>query len=437
MRTCLNLFVLLAAAGAAIPCHAGTSSVQSQPDDVTHLRQIVERQGRQLMEQQRQIDELQTRVGVSDNALNIRGGQGEPGQSRNQAPAAETSSKEKKAGSKQAAQAQEQLPTQPVGRPPVKPPVRKQYEEIEAIFRQQGVLTPKGTLVFEPSFQYAYSSSTRVVLSGYTIIPAIVIGLIDVRSVNRNTYIPAFTARYGLTRRLEFNAYVPYVFRSDSAAISSTLSAPATQDRVFNASGNNIGDVQFGLRYQINMPTSGGPIFIAGLTAKSNTGKGPFNVPVDSNTGLETELATGTGFWGIQPSLSAIFPTDPVVFFGSVNYLYSFSSNESVPTTTDGTTITTTNAKVEPGGIFGFNFGLGFSMNEKTSFSVGYEQYIVGRTKVNNTIPAGSQTSILGSLLFGASYKLSDRTSINFSLEAGITEAAPDVVLTMRVPFSI
>ena len=64
---------------------------------------------------------------------------------------------------------------EPVGRPPereTRPP------EIAPIFDQPGVLTPPGRLVVEPAFQYGYSSNNRVELVGYTVIPAILIGLI-------------------------------------------------------------------------------------------------------------------------------------------------------------------------------------------------------------------------------------------------------------------
>lgn len=429
IRKAVYLSAFLAVAGLAAFCHAETSPAQDS--DLNQPKQLTERLDKKQKEQERHIEQLRNRSGTDDKSLDIRGGQAETAQPQDQPPS--VTSDEKEAVQKKSGQTKDQVPAQPVGRPPEKPPVTQQYKEIEAIFREQGVLTPRRTLILEPSFQYSFSSSTRVVLNGYTIIPTVTVGLIDVRSVNRNTYIPALTARYGLTGRLELNTYVPYVFRDDSAA---TSAIGQTNESVFNASGNNLGDIQFGIRYQFNMPRSGGPIFIGGLMAKSDTGKDPFHVPIDS-TGLETELPTGTGFWGIQPSLSVIVPSDPVVFFGSINYLYNFGRTEPVASVDSEGNVTYTNAKIDPGSTFGFNFGMGFAMNENTSFSVGYEHYIIGRTKVNNTVPATAQTTTLGSLLFGASYKLTNRINLNFSLEAGITEAAPDVQLTLRVPISI
>jgi len=80
-------------------------------------------------------------------------------------------------------------------------------------------------------------------------------------------------------------------------------------------------------------------------------------------------------------------------------------------------------------------------LNEKVSFSIGYEHYLVMPTEIHNTsvviAPTATQTTTLGSLVFGTSYRLSNRVNINFSLEAGITQDAPDIQLTLRVPISI
>ena len=111
------------------------------------------------------------------------------------------------------------------GRPP----------EVAPLFEQPGVLTPKDHYVLEPSFQYGYSSSNRVALVGYTIIPALLVGLIDVREVKRNTATAALSARLGVTNRLEFEIRVPYVYRSDSNVTRST--APGSTDAVFDVDG--------------------------------------------------------------------------------------------------------------------------------------------------------------------------------------------------------
>jgi hypothetical protein len=430
MRVALQLFLLITALSLASVCQADTSGGKDQPTDLEQLRQIVEKQGKQLKEQQQQIEKLLMRLGAGNTLNNVRG-QGEPGQ--DQAPAAENTDKEKKPAGKQPSQAQEELPTQPVGRPPEKPPLSKQYKEIEAIFQQQGVLTPKHTLVVEPSFQYAYSSSNEVLLSGYTIVPALTVGLINTERVERNTYIPALTLRYGLTDRLEMQVYVPWIHREDSTVLTAqNIGTTNEVQPIFNTKGSDIGDVQFGLRYQFNSALGGGPIFIGGLLAKSRTGSDPFNVPTDPTTGTQLRLPTGTGFWGVQPSMSVIFPSDPVVFFGSTSFLYNFRADYP---------ISGVETEIVPGATFAFNFGIGFSLNERTSLSMGYEHFIIFPTDVVSSSvvlsPIETQSTTVGCLVFGAAYRWNERFNINFSLEAGITKDAPDVQLTVRFPFSI
>lgn len=322
----------------------------------------------------------------------------------------------------------EQAPAQSVGQPPEKP----KPPEIATIFEQPGVLTPKGTLILEPSFQFVNSSSNRVALSGYTIIPSFTIGLIDVRNVNSNTYISSLAARYGITNRLEFEVRVPYVYRADSTSFEPTKdpNGKTIQASVFNAEGNNIGDVEFGPRYQLNQPGGDGPFFIASLRVKSITGKNPFEVSTDSTvtspsgTPLQTELPTGSGFWGIQPSITAIMPSDPAVFFGTLSYMWNM--DREIPG----------QGKLDPGDTIGFNVGIGIALNEKASFSVGYDHIILGQSKRDGNVIAGSSITQVGSLLFGCSYKLTDKTAINISLGAGLTPASPNVQLTLRLPTS-
>lgn len=430
MRVAPQLFLLITALSLTPICHADTSVVQDQASELEQLRQTVEKQGKQLQEQQKQIENLLMGPGVNSKTLNIRG-LGEPGP--DQPPAEESTNKEKKPAGKQAPETQGELPTQPVGRAPEKPPLSKQYKEIEAIFQHQGVLTPKHTLVLEPSFEYSYSSSNSVLLSGYTIVPALTVGLINTERLERNTYIPALSARYGLTDRLEMQVYVPWIHREDSTVLTAQNLGTANETQpIFNTKGSNIGDIQFGFRYQLNSGIGGGPIFIAGLLAKADTGTNPFSVPTDPTTGTQLKLPTGTGFWGIQPGLSVIFPSDPVVFFGSGSYLYSFRADYP---------INGVETEIVPGGTLAFNFGMGFSLNERTSLSMGYEQWIVFPTDVVSSSivlsPIETQSTTLGCLVFGAAYRWSDAFTINFSLEAGITKDAPDVQMTVRFPFSI
>ncbi|MEC5161151.1 MULTISPECIES: acetate kinase [unclassified Janthinobacterium] len=327
-----------------------------------------------------------------------------------------------------------------VGRPPVRsgrPP------EVAPLFEQPGVLTPRGKFVLEPSLQFGYASSNRVALVGYTVIPALLIGLIDVREVKRNTFTAALTGRAGISNRVEVEAKLPYVYRSD-ATVSREIFTGTAVERVFDTSGKALGDVELAARYQLNDGGADKPYYVAGLRFKSRTGRDPFEVVTDcqqrciglnaTGTGLPLDLPTGSGFYSLQPSLTWLFPSDPAVFFGSVSYLHNFKRKDVSRRVLNGGTEAL--GTVEPGAVLGFNFGIGLALNEKASLSLGYDHNTVGRTRQNGAVVPGSVRTQLGTLLVGYSYRLNANKSLNVALGAGLTRDTPDVSLTVRVPMT-
>lgn len=309
---------------------------------------------------------------------------------------------------------------QPVGQPPEQ---RSAAAAVPALVEMRGVLTPRGSWVVEPSLQYAHSTNNRVAIVGFTIIPALTVGLIDVRSVSRDTFIGNLAVRYGITNRLEIEGRLPYVYRHDTTA-TRPLATPSTADATTQASGHAVGDAEVALRYQLNEGGGSRPYYVAGLRLKTRTGEDPFSIPTDPVSGLQERLPTGSGFLGVQPTLTAIFPSDPAVFFGNVSYLWNV--RRSVPGF----------GNVDPGDAIGFGFGMGLALNDKASFSIGYDHATVTRTTQDGAAVAGSTTTQLGTLLIGVSYRYApDRTAI-LSLGAGVTRDAPDVQITLRFPFS-
>lgn len=314
--------------------------------------------------------------------------------------------------------------------------------EVAQIFDQPGVLTPQGKLVMEPSLQYGYSANDRVALVGYTIIPAILIGLIDVRQVKTTTAVATLTGRYGVSRRMEVEAKLPYVY-IHSDTVSREIFTGSAQDRVFNARGNGIGDVEITGRYQLNRGGADKPFYIAWLRYKSRTGKDLFEVTTDcvtrcvantTGTGLPLDLPTGSGFNAVQPGITWLYPSDPVVFFGSLSYLHNFKRSDVSRRVLGGETEFL--GDIKAGDILGFNVGMGLALNEKAAISIGYDQSIVGKTKQDGQEVAGAVRTTLGTLLLGGTYRFSDRTSLNVALGVGVTRDTPDLTLTARLPIS-
>jgi len=333
-------------------------------------------------------------------------------------------------------------PPDAVGRAPEQ--ATQRTPEVAPIFETPGVLTPRGKVVFEPSVQYGYSSSNRVALVGYTVIPAILIGLLDVREVKRNTTTGAATFRYGLGNRLEVEGKIPYVYRSD-ATVSREIFTGTAAERAFNTSGKGVGDMEVGMRYQINEGGVDKPYYIAGLRFKSRTGRDPFEVVTDcatrcvgqnvTGTGLPLDLPTGSGFYSLQPSLTWLLPSDPAIFFGSFNYTHNFKRGNIYRTVLNGQRELL--GDIEPGDVFGFNVGMGLALNEKASFSIGYDHNSVSRMRQNGVVIPGSVRIQLGTLLLGGSYRLSNNRTLNLSVGAGLTRDTPDVTLMVRMPFNL
>jgi hypothetical protein len=314
--------------------------------------------------------------------------------------------------------------------------------EVAQIFDQPGVLTPKGKLVLEPAIQYGYSANDRVALVGYTIIPAILIGLIDVRQVKTTTAVATLTGRYGVSRRMELEAKLPYVY-IHSDTVSREIFTGSAQDRVFNARGSGMGDVELTGRYQINRGGADKPFYIAWLRYKSRTGRDLFDVTTDcvtrcvantTGTGLPLDLPTGSGFNALQPGVTWLYPSDPVVFFGSLSYLHNFKRSDVSRRVLGGETEFL--GDIKAGDILGFNLGMGLALNEKAAISIGYDTSIVDKTKQNGEEVAGAVRTTLGTLLLGGTYRFSDRMSLNVALGVGITRDTPDMTFTARLPIN-
>jgi hypothetical protein len=114
-----------------------------------------------------------------------------------------------------------------------------------------------------------------------------------------------------------------------------------------------MGDIEVSGRYQLTSGRNGSPIWIANLRYKSNTGKGPFDVGRDE-FGIASELPTGSGFWGLEPGVTFLMPSDPAVLFANLGYLYHAS--DEVNRTINGVFI----GEVDPGDSINASLGVRF-----------------------------------------------------------------------------
>ena len=375
---------------------------------IRDLAERVERQESQARESRRELDQLRAslealRLRSDSNLDSVRAGQAAP-------PAA--------------------LPAAPVGEKPKEAPT---VQQITALPEGINVLARPGAVIITPSIEYARTASNRLVFRGIAIVPGLQLGLVDANSVAADTAAGAADVRVGLFDRFEAEVRLPYYYRHNTlTTVSQQVVAqqpPVTQTT--NLTGTGLGDVEFFGRYQINAPTSGDePIYIAGVRAKTTTGTGPFDVSFDSS-GIATELPTGTGFWAVGPTATVLLPSDPAVLFASAGYLHSIGENinKTIGTTHVG--------QVDPGDTLDLALGFGLALNNRFSFSLGYAHTMVFPTttelgvtrQVSNTLQAGRLT-------MGWSYQFSDRFTVNNNFEFGVTSDAPNLFITVRMPFA-
>ncbi|MEL7488181.1 MAG: LysM peptidoglycan-binding domain-containing protein, partial [Pseudomonadota bacterium] len=311
-----------------------------------------------------------------------------------------------------------------------------------AIFQDVGgILTPRGALFLEPAVDFTASSDNRFFFEGVEIIDAILIGAIEATDTDRIAITERVGLRYGVTSRFEIDGQLPYVYREDRVAGVAIDDLTQVDDARFGA---GLGDVSFGARYQLN---NGGkwPYVIANLRAKAPTGNGPFDVDRAPN-GLETELATGSGFWTIEPSLSFLLPTDPAVIFGNIGYQANLSTSPDLllsSSPTEEQRIT----EFKPGDAISASLGVGLSLNDRLSVNFGYDHRYFFRTQsvreITTVDPLLGITDVttatlrqepttVGNFLFGGSYVVNDKLRLNLNTGFGATDEAPDFRVSLR-----
>jgi len=117
-----------------------------------------------------------------------------------------------------------------------------------------------------------------------------------------------------------------------------------------------------------------------------------------------------------------------VVLFSGVNYQHNFKRDVGHGFGT-----------IRPGDVLDLNFGMGLGLNEKASFSFGYQHSVVFRMMQDGPADPGktlspTSTTQLGTARFGLTYAVTKQTAVNLSLGIGVTRETPDLELTLRVP---
>ena len=434
-------------AGAVITLTTGAAAfAQSAAADLSAIQEAIAAQAKALSDQRRQLDSQAATIDAQRRQIDALQAQQdrllERIRAAGVAPTAEAAAPTQIAQTDPAARAQDVqgdpgsgLPIHPVGEAPVTTPTAPTV--IAALPQAVSVLTRARHFVFDSSLEYDRSSSNRLVFSGIEIVPGINLGLVNANAADRDVVVAAEDVRYGVTSRLEIEARVPYVYRHDlltTLAQQVTNTTPAV-NQTQSLSGAALGDIEIAARYQLNQPTAGMPFFIAGIRAKSRTGIGPYDVKFDAN-GISQNLATGSGFWGVEPSMTMLLPSDPVVIFATLGYLKNFSRdiNRDLVMANGGATRV---GRADAGDAVNASIGFGFALNDRFSFSLGYSHSYVFESDVFlNDVEQKANALQVGSLNMGWSYRFRPDLTLNNSFEFGVTSDAPNLRIVTRLPVS-
>jgi hypothetical protein len=303
--------------------------------------------------------------------------------------------------------------------------------------REQGYFGQR--LSIELGETYSHFDDARVNLSGFLALDAIFLGLISIDETQADVLTTDFTARYGVTDRLQFDVNVPYLLRrayyksGGAGGNANGLIETTTWD-------SGLGDVSAGFSYRMSAETLTLPDIVANVRIKAPTGRDPFGIELVDVTGsqgnlkIPQQLSFGTGLWAASAGFSVLKSLDPMVVFGSVNYFHNFRKSfgdiDEAPGDQPG--------RVDIGDAFQYGAGVAFALNERSSLSTSFTQRFVRATWLRST--TGNWQKIIGSMAnvallnFGATFGLTDKVALLGNVSVGMTRDAPNMVVSLMLP---
>ena len=331
--------------------------------------------------------------------------------------------------------------TQPLGAVGVAPEDANLQPEIASLGRQGSAITKRGKLSGDVEWSYARADRNRALFRGVEVVESVLIGTFDINESRQDVFTQKVGLQYGLTDDIEIGVDVPFIARWDTSVLT-PVAGPnengETREIDNSANGFGVGDVELSVRKQLHAPRGFGPYIIGNLQVTVPTGTGPFEV-TRNQFGEAQEASTGSGFWGVTSGVTAILPSDPGVLFGSLSYTKNFASD------VDATIPPVRIERVDPGDSLSFSAGVGLALNPRLSLNFGYAHSwgfgteTTTRALVEDAEPVTQRSRDLqvGRFLFGTTYKVDRKTSVNFGIEAGLTDDATDLRAVLRIPFSL
>jgi len=322
----------------------------------------------------------------------------------------------------------------PAPTPPPSPPTppapdeseraRAQKAQDQALLERGAILLRKGTLQIEPSIEYDKFGGNNVQISGVSIFDAIIIGTIRVDANDVDLITGNMRLRYGLLNRVQIDGNVPYVYRRDREILG--IGTPNLQERT--TSNQRLGDVELGLSAQPIIGRGWIPNVLVRVSTKIPTGESGFQIPTIKipNTN-ETRLVrppTGSGFWSVGATATAVWSIDPVVLFAGGGYTMNFARKWGEF------------GRIDPGDTVQFFAGLNFALNERVSFNFSFIDQYSFYTKRDHQKVLNTQATDARAII-GASIGLTRNVNLTVNTGIGLTTQAPKFTFLVALPITL
>ncbi|MCC3859980.1 transporter [Pseudemcibacter aquimaris] len=211
---------------------------------------------------------------------------------------------------------------------------------------------------------------------------------------NKETiYGASIDTRLGLPGGFMIGATLPYFDRN-------------IDDR---GSNNGIGDTSFTLWKS----------FISGSNNPSVVGSVRYSIPSGDDF-REAGIPLGSGFHKISGRLSAVKRIAPLAFYGNVSYTHHFEN-------------TVNDIAAKRSGIFGIGGGVNLAATPEITLSTGLSFTFENELEIDS-IKIDNSKSTVGIVSLGTGIILNRNVFLSLSAGFGITDDAPDVIVSASLP---
>lgn len=284
---------------------------------------------------------------------------------------------------------------------------RKKTEDVLKATEEEAaeyVLLKSHTIEMRYSLSYSHSSYDRVSTSTSGDLNT---QYVDIERESYFNLVNSLGIGYGFSSRISLSASIPLVYKYQQ-----------TGD---DKEETDLGDIGFGLSYQVMQEVGRIPAILVSLGYTAPTGRSPYKIDP------ENELSTGSGGHSFSMSCNLSKLLDPVIVFGSFGGSYGArvtGIDQKRYATGEPTMVL---EEVRPGWGLSYAFGLGFSLSYTTSitfrFSASHTSSPEYRMRqlydTRGRVYEGDDSSS-ASFALGTSWRLSPKTSLSVSLGYGL-----------------